>query len=189
MDPAPRKFKAGLPVTIALLCFLPVFFATIFYYSGYRFKALGQTNYGTLVEPSRSLTDFKLEHPNGFPFLAKEFGGAWALVWVMPVSCSASCQSKIFEVQQIQIALGKYQDRLLKYVLVSKDSSLPLPTKYNIDPQAVLVEAQPSSFWVPEQLYLIDSEGRIVLVYPTAFEGKKVLGDIRHLIKLSTLSR
>lgn len=190
MSPSIKTIKSnrGLMIIIAFLCFFPMVLASFFYFSDYHFDFLGKKNYGELLKPARPFASFQLRHPNGVPFLLKEFEGRWALLFAMPASCDQRCQKKIFQIQQMQIALGKYQDRLLKFVVVSEREPLPLSDKYNIQEEAVLIGFD-STLWKEGQLYLMDPSGALILSYPPQFEGTKVLNDLRHLIKLSSTSR
>jgi cytochrome oxidase Cu insertion factor (SCO1/SenC/PrrC family) len=119
---------------------------------------------------------------------AAQLGERWALLFVLPSECVTSCVEQIQLMQQMQIALGKYQDQLLKFVVVTASSFTTALKDIEIDSLAILTMRAPDGL-VSDRLYLVDPFGNIVMAYHSSEDGMKILKDIRHLIKLSTTSR
>ncbi len=181
---ASSKSKKTVLLLIALLCIVPIALAYALFMSGYRFSSLGTTNYGTIIEPMVPLSASELAYQKDrLPLKAEILKEHFSLLYVLPAECVEQCQNQIHMVQQIQIALGQYQDRLFKFVIALPTSSVP----GTVSAEAVLISTH--SIFIPSHLYVMDPNGNIILSYPSGWEGMRVLKDIKHLIKLSTTAR
>jgi len=112
------------------------------------------------------------------PLLAKEilniptdhFLGKWQLVYFVPSSCDKSCEHKIELLQNLTIALGKDQSR----VVLRKEPLIgikPLSTTLTL---------------IENSIVIIDPQGWLVTHYsPANFQAKGLLEDLRRLLRYS----
>ena len=105
------------------------------------------------------------------------------------------CSDEIYLIRQVNIALGKDMNRLERVIVLNK--TIPsnevddLVIKY---PKAIVVKNNSSTFIneinkITDRyvLLLTDPLGNVILGYDEGFEGKKLLKDIKKLLKLSKI--
>ncbi|NIE75796.1 hypothetical protein F3J44_17140 [Pantoea sp. Tr-811] len=117
----------------------------------------------------------------------------WQLLVSAPQACTEDCQRLVYLVRQIQVGLGRDASRASHALATAQ----PLNAEY----QALLgreypqlqrypLDAQRYSQKVGEvgpQLWIVDPHGNLVLRYDAKVNGKHVLDDLRHLLKLSNI--
>jgi hypothetical protein len=116
----------------------------------------------------------------------------WQLLVSTPQACAEDCRQLVYLARQIQVGLGRRQPRQ------------PCPGRraaLDADYQAVLGREYPQLQRYPldsqryqqqvgepgPQLWIVDPHGNLVLRYDAKVNGKKVLDDLRHLLKLSNI--
>lgn len=103
-------------------------------------------------------------------FPVDEFLGKWQLVYFSPISCDKLCQNKVELLQNLQIALGKDQTR----VVLRKE---PLLTQKVVPTTLPFIEGS---------IVIIDPQGWLVTHYsPANFHAKGLLEDLRRLLRYS----
>lgn len=139
------------------------------------------TNHGQLLTPPRSLQQLTLD-----PAITHHH---WILLLVHPGVCDSFCQKGLYNMHQIQRALGKDMNRL-QHVL------LTLPAD-NVDAQ--WLTASETQHWQVEQTvlnqvlgpsaawYVVDPLGNIVLSYSADVNPEWMLDDIKHLMGVSSI--
>ncbi|MGM0481936.1 MAG: hypothetical protein ACQEQZ_08395 [Pseudomonadota bacterium] len=120
----------------------------------------------------------------------------WKLAYIAPQQCDSSCQSALYVMNQIDVALGKDTDRVTPVVLAasSPDATKAHTKNFTINhtraPQLVAeLDELPT-----DSLFIVDPLNNVMLYYPThanreemILEGKNVLADLRKLLKLSRI--
>ena len=117
----------------------------------------------------------------------------WQLLVSAPAECDQDCRKLVYLARQIQIGLGRDASRASHALAAAQ----PLPSdfqgqlareypqlqRYRLDMarygQRV---SQPGA-----QLWIVDPHGNLVLRYDAKVNGKDVLTDLRHLLKLSNI--
>ena len=96
--------------------------------------------------------------------------------------------------RQVNTALGKNMDRLQRFFLSNKmlneNTEINLLQSY---PNLTLIKNKPNKIHVlikeisnnKNSLLLVDPLGNVILRYNSNFDGKKLLKDIKKLLKLS----
>ncbi|PKF51280.1 hypothetical protein [Enterovibrio nigricans] len=170
--------KGILLVTIAFL--LPVVAAKWVLEMGWYNK--GVTNNGELLS-GQTKTEW-LEHQ-----------GLWRLIYTLPEKCTEQCESALFQLNQIPVAVGRERERVASILLVPSDrtemeSVRPQVTEQPID--AVQQKSLSSLPFAGEAIYLVDPLNNLILAYPIPQEkaaqitqSKGLLKDLRKLMKLS----
>lgn len=117
----------------------------------------------------------------------------WQLLVSAPADCDSGCQKLVYLARQIQIGLGRDASRASHALAAAQ----PLPADY----LAQLAEEYPQLQRYPldlarysqrvnppgAQLWIVDPHGNLVLRYDATVNGKQVLNDLRHLLKLSNI--
>jgi hypothetical protein len=179
---------------VLAVCASPVIASYLAYFV---IKPEGRTNYGSLIQPSRSLPDVMLQDLEGKPLSAQVLKGQWLLVAVGPSACGAACEKRLFAQRQLREMLGRERDRLDKVWLVTDDAmpAAPLLAAVRAQPEVTVLRwpAVDLARWlVPEaghaledHLYLVDPMGEWMMRFPIAFEPSKVKRDIERLLRAS----
>lgn len=118
----------------------------------------------------------------------------WQLLVSAPGACQADCQRLVYLARQIQIGLSRDASRA-SHALASAQPLAPdyrqqLDREY---PQLRRVPLDLSRYrrGAPgidtPQLWIVDPHGNLVLRYGAEVDGKQLLNDLRHLLKLSNI--
>jgi len=117
----------------------------------------------------------------------------WQLLVSAPEACAQECQQLVYLARQIQIGLGRDASRASHALATSQPLSgdyqallgreYPQLQRYPLDAQRYV---QKVSELAP-QLWIVDPHGNLVLRYDGKVNGKHVLDDLRHLLKLSNI--
>ncbi len=129
----------------------------------------------------------------------------WTILYFNPISnCDDTCKKDIHFLKQIHIALGKDMDRVQRAWLN------PAPQKENpnmnhwINTQNYISSSYPNFIKLKinknnfievledhaqqkRKVFLIDPLGHVILMWPSNFHGKKLLKDLKKLLKLSRI--
>ncbi|WP_028025803.1 hypothetical protein [Enterovibrio calviensis] len=122
-----------------------------------------------------------------------EHNGQWRLVYSLPQTCAEQCESALFQLKQIPVAVGPSRDRVTSILLVSDTPSAN--GNDNIIEQKIDSQQHQTMAALPhagEAIYLVDPLNNLILAYPIP-EGKSeqitqskgLLSDLRKLMKLS----
>lgn len=193
---APRRTRIGRIKMLLVLavCASPVIASYLAYFV---IKPEGRTNYGNLIQPSRSLPDVTLQDLDGKPVPAQVLKGQWLLVAVGPAACAADCEKRLFAQRQLREMLGRERDRLDKLWLVTDAAmpSAPLLAAVRAQPEVTVLRwpaADLARWLAPEpghaledHLYLVDPMGEWMMRFPVAFEPARVKRDIERVLRAS----
>lgn len=179
---------------VLLVCALPVMAS---YFSYYVVRPQGRTNYGTLIQPTRSLPEVELRALDGMQVPLRSLRGQWLLVVAGPGACPAPCEARLFAQRQLREMLGRERERLDKVWFVT-DEAAPAPALRDAlhGDAAVTVLRYPAgelARWlqpeagqaVDESLFLVDPQGELMMRFPADFEPAKVKRDIDRLLRAS----
>lgn len=117
----------------------------------------------------------------------------WQLLVSTPAACDQDCRQLVYLARQIQVGLGRDASRASHALAVAQ----PVAADY----QALLAREYPQLQRYPldlqrygqrvsqpgAQLWIVDPHGNLVLRYDAKVNGKDVLNDLRHLLKLSNI--
>lgn len=156
-------------------------------------------NYGELVQPVRKIDWPRLESVDGRSFEGG-FGRKWSFLLFADQACDDACRSNLFYMRQIRTLLGRDTLRLQNVFI----SMRPLDDKTRIYlsgfPNLIVVENLREEkllrqFQLPRfeklgaspKMYLVDPDQNLMMHYPASADEKRVLEDIRKLMKLSQI--
>lgn len=118
----------------------------------------------------------------------------WELLVTAPDSCAEDCQQLVYLARQINIGLAREAGRA-SHALASGQAltadydqrlqrEYPQLQRYSLDPA---VYARHPEAPGGAQLWIIDPHGNLVLRYDAKANGKAILDDLKHLLKISQI--
>ena len=186
------RIKFLLIVFIFTVPFVISYYLSKDYHAG---RELQTSNYGSFINPIVELSQSTFDDYSGENFNVNQHLTKWSLIYRMPKNCSQMCSDEIYLIRQVNIALGKDMNRLERVIVLNQ--TIPsseiddLVIKY---PKAIVVKNNSSTFIneinkITDRyvLLLTDPLGNVILGYDEGFEGKKLLKDIKKLLKLSKI--
>mgnify|MGYP001253560017 FL=1 len=186
------RIKFLLIVFIFTVPFVISYYLSKDYHAG---RELQTSNYGSFINPIVELSQSTFDDYSGENLNVNQHLTKWSLIYRMPKNCSQMCFDEIYLIRQVNIALGKDMNRLERVIVLNQ--TIPsseiddLVIKY---PKAIVVKNNSSTFIneinkITDRyvLLLTDPLGNVILGYDEGFEGKKLLKDIKKLLKLSKI--
>lgn len=181
--PEGRKARGRLQLLLILLVVLgPMILAT----SMYKLKFWvpeGRSYHGAMIGNGQSRADIGIDAQDE----------RWQLLVSAPEACAQDCQQLVYLARQIQIGLGRDASRASHALAAAP----PLAADYQVQlgreyPQLQRYALDTARYRqkVSEpgpQLWIVDPHGNLVLRYDAKANGKQVLDDLRHLLKLSNI--
>jgi hypothetical protein len=191
---AERRTRIGRLKMLAVLavCASPVIASYTAYFV---VRPEGRTNYGTLIQPTRTLPALTLTTLDGAALPAASLKGQWLLVAVGPSACDAACEKRLYLQRQLREMLGRDRDRLDKVWLVTDGSApaeplraalsaAPAMTIARVDRAAVAAWLQPENGRALEDhLYVVDPMGEWMMRMPADAEPARVKRDLEKLMR------
>ena len=177
---------------VLMVCAAPVIASYLTYFV---IRPEGRSNYGELIQPTRSLPALALRTLDGAAVPAQTLRGQWLLVVVAPSSCGERCQSMLFMQRQLREMLGRDRDRLDKVWFVTDDGPLAAPlraaveagpamTALRVDPEALARWLAPADGQALEDhLYVVDPMGEWMMRMPAQAEPSRVKRDLERLLR------
>lgn len=192
-----RRTRAGRirMLAVLLVCAAPVIVSYITYFV---IRPDGRTNYGALIQPTRSLPELTLPALDGRLVALRSLRGQWLLVVVGPGGCDAACEKRLYAQRQLREMLGRDRDRLDKVWFVTDDASLApaLRAAALAEPPVTVLRfarAELARWLAPEpgheleeHLYLVDPMGEWMMRFPVEFDPARVKRDIDRLMRASS---
>ena len=172
---------------------------------------LGTSNHGSLVQPARSLDEGNLLNSAGAAFSYSDLPPQWTFLVPGKGSCSVDCEKLLYLTRQIHLAMGKNLPRIRRFyvsdVAVSETAldvdvlsdKRPAPSDFEhyMESEQQGMKAftvspdKHASLFVetydePTTWYLVDPAGWIMMSYTSEISYKKVIADLKFLLKNSS---
>ncbi len=202
-DPATAgRSRSRLSLVLVVVLFaLPVAGAWLLHALGGGWHGSGTTNHGELIVPARPLEPFSLPRLAGGPPLAlRDLRGRWTLVYIAPDGCDAACETNLYKMRQVRLALGKDMDRVQRLLVVVGAAPADLKSRLQDYPGTMVAAGGgddlarfTAQFEVPGRLAsahagrldLVDPLGNFMMSYPAGAEPRGVLKDLQRLLSIS----
>ena len=192
-----RTLSGRLKMLLVLLaCAAPVLAS---YFTYYVIRPEGRTNYGTLVQPTRTIPPgLALRTLEGQTVDPRSLRNQWLLVVVGGGGCDAACVQRLYTQKQLRQMLGKERERLDKVWLITDDAPLAPELRASLgglEPvQALRVPPAEVSAWLQPDagqpleghLYVVDPMGEWMMRFPPQPEPAKVKRDLERLLRASS---
>ena len=156
-------------------------------------KTWETTNYGELIKPILPITDIAINTSSGIDN-TNSLNGKWSLLYYLREDCTSSCEETIYLLRQVNSALGKDMNRLQRILLIDDDVEIGEDIEKSY-PGLIYIFNKPNNLHGlinnisknQSSIFLIDPLGNVILKYKENFQGKKLLKDIKKLLKLSRI--
>jgi len=202
-----NKRKQKIPIKYWILLALvilfigPIFVANTLYDGGNSWVT-SRVNYGHLIQPPKSLQTLHLTQANGKKLQQKSLNGKWILLYVVPKRCDENCKKTLYTIHQIQIALGKYSDRVSRiFVTLSKQHNKILIKKISHHYPAMkhfvitknsflkLTAHLPNNKLMRQNggIFIVDPLGNIMMSYQAQTKGDGIYQDLNRLLRVSQI--
>jgi len=185
-----NQIKLLLIIFIFLLPFIISFFLLDDYAED---KEWETTNYGELIKPILPITNIKINTASNISN-TNSLNGKWSLLYYLKNDCLKTCEENIYLLRQVNTALGKDMDRLQRILMFDENVkySSEFLTSY---PGLIYIYNKPNSLHGllsslsdgESSILLIDPLGNVILKYSEELQGKKLLKDLKKLLKLSRI--
>lgn len=190
----PQRSNMALWVLVASF-FIPAILAYGYFFFGDR-PAIKSN--GTLIIPIIDIHTLGITNKSGEELTEQQLTPNWRLTYFAGSSCDQTCQKTLYNMRQINIGMGKYQDRVshgIIHLAAPDNAFLALlknehKTADNIYADAnnitalAKLDANPEKM---ESIYLIDPLGNIMMHFPKELEPKLIRKDLNKLLKVSRL--
>jgi len=182
--PSVNRRKGRLQLLLILLGVIgPMILATGMYKLNF-WVPEGRSYHGELIGNGKTRADIGVQAQDD----------RWQMLVTAPKDCAVDCQQLVYLARQVQIGLSRDASRashaLASAQPLSADYDAKLQREY---PQLQRYPLDLTTFsrttgdqTVP-QLWIIDPHGNLVLRYDPSVNGKDLLNDLRHLLKLSNI--
>jgi protein SCO1/2 len=165
---------------------------------------------GTPIDPPRQLPDFTLTNQTGDPISLSDLQGQIVLLYFGYTHCPDFCPNTMSDFKRVKAALAGDADKI-SFVLISVDGQRDTPEEMNTylnkfdpdfigmtgDEQEVLRIGQDYELYVEKQagssaddyminhnpsIFMIDAQGRLVIVYMYGTEVEVITEDIQRML-------
>ncbi|NIF19163.1 hypothetical protein [Pantoea sp. Cy-639] len=178
-----RRPRGRLQLLLILLVVLgPMILATCMYKLKF-WVPEGRSYHGVMIGNGESLADIGVAAQDE----------RWQLLVSTPQACAEDCRQLVYLARQIQIGLGRDASRASHALAVAQplaadyqvllEREYPQLQRYPLDASRYLQKVDEAG----PQLWIVDPHGNLVLRYDAKVNGKQVLDDLRHLLKLSNI--
>ena len=189
-EQAKNKLQLAL---IILLPFTAMGLAFIMYFTG-SWIPDSRTNKGELILPPPQLTSLYLKSEEG-DFKISETDGLWRVIVFGTTHCNQpQCIESLYKTRQVHIALGKDSNRVVRFFITPDKPELTSeildnhPGVYWLSTTGMSVKKMLGiNYWPENQIYIVDPLGNLIMKYQPDQPGKNLLGDLKTLLKASSV--
>jgi len=182
------RSKGRSQLLLVAAVFLGPLLAAAWLYYGSSLRPAGGSNAGTLLEPVVNVAD---EVPDST--LLDRVPGRWVLLYAGSGACEQDCRDALYRSRQSRLMLGREMDRVARVFLqsdsapdtvVAGEQQDGLITMSDTGLAALLERKRPGNV-ASGGLYLFDPLGNLVMYFPPDLDPREMVGDIKHLLRLS----
>ena len=186
-----------IALTIFLIPILVITLSTAWYYLGFGPKT--KVNYGDLLEPTLYLGELDLELDYQYLDI-DSMERKWMLITFIKDKCDEACLETIYIARQVNVLLAREQGRFKRYVaspenelsllkssLSSNYENLNFITINNLSLLEEKFEGSQINLFEAPNLFVADPLGNVILHYSGNIDGKKLLADLKKLLKASKI--
>ncbi len=190
----PKRSNASLWILVASFA-VPIILAYAYFFFGDR---PGVKSNGTLIVPIVDIHTLNITDKSGNALEEEQLTPHWQMIYFVGSSCDADCQNSLYNIRQINIGMGKYQDRVNHAIVLlaepdnafaqlidkehkaagkfyTKAENITALSKFEVDANNM------------QSIYLVDPLGNIMMYFPKELEPKLIKKDISKLLKISRL--
>jgi hypothetical protein len=181
-------------LAVLLVCAAPVIAS---YLSYFVLRPQARSNYGELIQPTRTMPALPLHTLDGQAVPAASLRGQWLLLALGGGACDAACDKRLYTQRQLREMLGRERERIDKLWLVTDTAPVPPALRSALQADASLqvlrVPRDALAAWLqPEtgraledHLYLVDPMGEWMLRLPAEPDPARVKRDLDRVLRAS----
>lgn len=195
----PVLWRQRLTLLFIIACFA-VPLATAWLLVG-RWQPSSSVQHGELLNPARPLVNLRLVTLDGQSLDSAALKGHWVMIYLgSALQCASPCQTALYDMRQVRLALGKEMMRVKTLVLLDGLPEAPLRQWLATEHTAMMVgvadaitRSELDSVFIrspetaKEWIYLLDPLGNLLMRYPVAVEPRGMLKDLQRLLRLSKI--
>ncbi len=184
---------------------VPLLIATLWlHYVRTSGSSLGIAVRGDLIHPAYPLEDIALLEGEDEAFDTESLRGIWTMFYVPQGECAEACRTNLYHMRQVRLALNHRMDRVQRAVLVQDRQQLDATLIADHPGLRVLhgaedqyqsmvskieqaLTAAEGDMNAEDTIYLIDPFANLMMRFPADLPPKKMLKDIKHLLKVSRI--
>ena len=188
-----NQIKFLMVISVFIIPFVISYFLLDKYDSNQEWQT---TNYGNFVNPALSINNIKIKSSSDNISNTNSLNGKWTLIQFVHKECLKDCLETTYLLRQINTALGKDMNRVQRLLISDSKISIELLIKFQkLYPKLLVVNGSTNALYnilsdilkTEEVVLLTDPTGNVILTYKEGFEGKKLLKDLKKLLKLSRI--
>lgn len=176
--------------------FLVISLSTFWYYAGLGPKAT--VNYGTMIDPPVDLGSLELEL-NYQPLNIDSMERKWMIIHFLDDRCNEDCLEAFYFSRQINTAIGREKDRVKRFYVASSKTQEKVKKLFQSETNLTAISAKNLNLlrkkmteaginpFVQPGFLLADPLGNIILSYQGDIDPKKILSDIKKLLRASKI--
>jgi len=190
----PKRSNTALWIMTASF-FIPAILAYAYFYYGDRPEV---NSNGDLIIPIVDIHTLNITDKSGAALSEEQLTPNWRMYYFVGSSCDNNCQTSLYNMRQINIGMGKYQDRVSHAIihlaepdkefaeLIEKEhqSADNIYTKVKNISAISKLENNANKL---QSIYLVDPLGNIMMRFPKDLEPKLIRKDMNKLLKISRL--
>ena len=185
---------------LALIIFgtpsLVISLSTFWYYAGLGPKAT--VNYGTMIDPPVDLGSLELEL-NYQPLNIDSMERKWMIIHFLDDRCNEDCLEAFYFSRQINTAIGREKDRVKRFYVASSKTQEKVKKLFQSETNLTAISAKNLNLlrqkmteaginpFIQPGFLLADPLGNIILSYQGDIDPKKILSDIKKLLRASKI--
>ncbi len=168
---------------IGLLFLIPLLLA-VWFYTHKTWLPSRSLNHGQLINPPPSLEQLSIN--------PRALQHRWAILYIHTPSCDSICQKDLYNIRQIQRALGKDTNRLQRVFVTLQPGTVDAQLQKELmESQTLYWRIDPTQFakvlGQTKTFYVVDPLGNIVLSYATDSNPEWILDDLKYLMGVSSI--
>ncbi len=176
--------------------FLVISLSTFWYYAGLGPKAT--VNYGTMIDPPVDLGSLELEL-NYQPLNIDSMERKWMIIHFLDDRCNEDCLEAFYFSRQINTAIGREKDRVKRFYVASSKTQEKVKKLFQSEKNLTAISAKNLNLlrqkmteaginpFIQPGFLLADPLGDIILSYQGDIDPKKILSDIKKLLRASKI--
>lgn len=153
-----------------------------------------QTNRGTLINPVFAMQTLAFKSLDQQPFSAKHWQNRWTLF--MPLTsaiCEKTCQENLYKMRQVRLALGEDRQHIQRVLALLQTPDPALKNQLLQDyPDMRLTQGDSAAQSalstrlgeLHNRIFLVDTQGQLMMAYPVQVDAKDILKDLQRLLKV-----
>ncbi|MCB1661321.1 MAG: hypothetical protein H6995_15075 [Pseudomonadales bacterium] len=188
-------------ISIFAIAFVPMVLATYMYFNNVLVPS-GRTNHGTLILPPLVFDELELMDVAGQPLKVDAMEAKWMLLVLSDGVCERACSDALYKARQVNVALHKESDRVIRYLVdVSGDGLENVTEKHKTEyPQLHYSSADrfhlkryldhkvdANTALTQSYILVVDPIGNIMMYFTEQNSGKDLLEDLKRLLKVSRI--